>query len=260
MRIKEIKIPYAGLYYHYLPWYDRENITFLDIARTLDLVFRLLQDELSIVDRNLYLDTAVEALSIYQRDLGLSIADGASIEERRKIIQGYLHYLHTQTTEQVVHDLVSSFCADKSLVDIIKQEVIDTYKIRMEIAYSSRVDVPALIKTLDKIMPAHLAYYLEIVMRCLFLITAETKSANLPYPQFLCGEHACGTIPDDRHMGRAFKTSIGFTTAINQGKDYYGYTNDGYRAGELRGDGSEEILYIQDFSRSDAYEFKEEDK
>lgn len=132
------------------------------------------------------------------------------------------------------------------------------YTFNLDVFVKGDFNLPRLIDMIREIVPANLGFNFKIsVFRA---IEITTKSANLPYPQFLCGEHACGTIPDDRHMGRAFKTSIGFTTAINNGKEYYGYTNDGYKAGELRGDGSEEILYIQDFSRENAYEFKEEDE
>lgn len=114
------------------------------------------------------------------------------------------------------------------------------------------------LNAIEEVKPAHLHMDLRVTNHADLI--AETQRGDLTFPVFLCGEHVCGTIPDDRHMGRAFKTSIGFNTAINQGKEYYGYTNDGYRAGELRNDGSEEILYIQDFSRENAYEFKEEDE
>lgn len=197
MRIKDVKIPYGGLYYHYLPWYDKENIIFLDIARVLELVFRALQDQLAIVEKNLYLDTAMEALSIYQRDLGLSISPGSTEEERRKIIGGYLHYLHQQTTEAVVHDLVSSFCADPSYTELVKDKEVDTYKIALEIAFASRLDAAALVSTLDKVLPAHLAYFLKIVMRCVHTLTLKSADFKAYFPVIYCGERRCGTIPDD---------------------------------------------------------------
>ncbi|MDY6045246.1 MAG: hypothetical protein SPI65_06710 [Peptoniphilus sp.] len=235
MRIKEIKIPYAGLYYHYLPWYDRENITFLDIARTLDLVFRLLQDELSTVDRNLYLDTAVEALSIYQRDLGLDIANGASVEERRKIIQGYLHYLHTQTTEQVVRDFCKSFEDKDTVIDIQKDEDIDTYLIIAEMYEDSRHSPTDLINLLFKILPAHLYLKFRAILK--HFLTLVDSHTNWFSPLYKTGTELwhSGQIYNQASMGELMQEEIILDSNTQIPEQHVYVTNEIY-TGEVAND------------------------
>ena len=130
------------------------------------------------------------------------------------------------------------------------------YQFHLDIFVRGGLYLPRLIEEIRQIVPANLGFDFTVCVFCALEIL--TQSANLSYPQFLCGEGVCGTIPDDRFVGSTFKTEMVFTTAIHCGKDDYGYPNDGYKAGELRDDGSEEILYLQDFSRLDAYEFKED--
>lgn len=156
---------YAGEYIYHLPWYDKENITFIDMARVIELSYRFLERQLEVVERNLFIDTAIEALPIFQRDLGLQISSEVPLEQRRKIIRGYLHYLHEQTTEEVVRELCKSFENVTSDIDIEKALAIDTYNVNVNYTFDHKVDYKSLDTLLRKILPAHLSYIMNIIAK-----------------------------------------------------------------------------------------------
>lgn len=112
-------------------------------------------------------------------------------------------------------------------------------------------------EAIDEIKPAHLGYYL----RTLFYreLIAETREDHLTYPIFLCGERKCGTIPEDKFIGTRHTTALGIKVGLGQHRDYYGYTNGGHRAGELRAEKEEEIIYMQDLKSEAAFTFTEDD-
>lgn len=112
------------------------------------------------------------------------------------------------------------------------------------------------LNAIEEVKPAHLHMDLRVTNHTNLMI--ETQRRDLTYPVFLCGEHKCGTIPDDRYTGLTFTAELGFDTGVGLGKGYYEYASDGYKSGQLRPKISDEVIYMQDFKSDQLYEFKED--
>lgn len=130
------------------------------------------------------------------------------------------------------------------------------YTFNLDVFIKGDFNLPRLIDMIREIVPANLGFNFKISIFRALEIT--TQSANLPYPQFLCGEHKCGTIPDDRYTGLTFTAELCFDTGVGLGKGYYEYASDGYKSGQLRPKISDEVIYMQDFKSDQLYEFKED--
>lgn len=126
------------------------------------------------------------------------------------------------------------------------------YAVEIRIYANTDYDLGTLEAEIRKIIPANLSHYFHIVFAR--ILEAETQRGDLVYPCFLCGEHECGTIPENRHRGEAYTVGLDVNTARNDAEEYKGYTNDGHRAGELR-NYTEELIYMQDFKAGSRYEF-----
>lgn len=244
---------YAGEYLYYLPWYDQENILFIDIARCVDLIFRLLGDKLSIIERNLFLDTVVEIIPILTRDLGLTLPKDITVEQKRDLIQSYLHYLHKQTTEQVVQDLLNGYTSQKSLAALEKGQDQDTYKIflgALDDKENFRLDL--IVGMLKKVLPAHLAFSLEVGMIKDLRLT--TYYGDFTFSSYLCGEELCGDIPWEIKADNKVYT-IKAETGVYHGHNDYPMPGDYHYAGEVYDDKVDETIFMQDFDSKDTYSF-----
>lgn len=211
---------YKGAKLYYLPWYDKENTTFIDLARVIDLAFRVLQEKIDIVDRNLFIDTALEALPIFQRDLGLQISEEVSIEQKRKIIQGYLHYLHEQTTEEVVRELCKSYGNMSVVFDIEKADEVDTYNILMRFRNGNTNNIVDLLDMLSKVLPAHLDYILRILMSVRLIYQDKLKSYETKF--WMTNQIPSGRVPTQSYRGikSRYTLRMGSSGRISDNKPY----------------------------------------
>jgi len=55
----------------YLPLYERKSDTFIQILIADDREFRSIEQRLAVAERNIFLDTAIESLWLFERDLGI---------------------------------------------------------------------------------------------------------------------------------------------------------------------------------------------
>ena len=244
---------YAGEYLHYLPWYDKENIHFLDMARVIEILFRILEKKMGVVERNFLIDSAIEVLPMWQRDLNLQIDESLSIQKKREIIQAYLHYLHKQTTEEVVQDLCKSFRTEDSLPFIEKAEAVDTYKVVMQLKGQGHHNCSDLMDMLKKVMPAHLSMVIEYLLATLLKI--QTQYGVYNYPIIYCGEEICGDVPFRQYEVDPILVDLKAKTGNYTAPNKVHYTGEGYSAGQINDDGSIEEVYMQDFSSEDVYNF-----
>lgn len=245
---------WGGEYLYYLPWYDQENIHFLDIARVLELMFRLLESQLEIIERNLFIDTAIEALPIFQRDLGLRIDDSLPLEKKRSIIKEYLKYLHQQTTEKVVQDLCRSFDTRGVKFRIFKNhEKTDTYRLVMYISSGGDHSQHDLTKLLEKVLPAHHDFILELVYQLLLVL--ENYIFDYNYPIYFCGEETCGDVPYRYREVDVILESFKVVHGTNRSeKDVY-FTSEGHHTGTINSQDDGQIFYIQDLKSRKIFDF-----
>lgn len=140
----------------YLPWYDKENEIIVNVCRCLELAFRDLDKKYDFIYSNLFLDTAVEMLPLFIKKLGLKVSDGASIEDKRNLIQAYMHYLHQQTTEEIVAEMVEGTINGDVEVEISKDKQVDVFNLYIKVRSMITNNLDDVNKMLRKILPSHL--------------------------------------------------------------------------------------------------------
>lgn len=165
----------------YLPWYDKENEIIVNVCRCLELGFRDLDKKYDFIYSNLFLDTAVEMLPLFIKKLGLKVSDGASIEDKRNLIQAYMHYLHQQTTEKIVVEMVEGTLNGKNKVEIVKSIEQDVYDIYMKVNMDYYQDMDTVFKLLRKILPAHLDFILNLLIENKIILRETTKTYLNPF-------------------------------------------------------------------------------
>lgn len=165
----------------YLPWYDKENEIIVNVCRCLELAFRDLDKKFDFVYSNLFLDTAVDMLPLFIKKLGLKVSDGASIEDKRNLIQAYMHYLHQQTTEKIVSEMVAGTLNGENKVDIVKNIEQDVYDIYMKVSMLNRQDIDMVDKLLRKILPSHLDFILSLLIENKIILVESTKTYLNPF-------------------------------------------------------------------------------
>lgn len=140
----------------YLPWYDKENELIVNVCRCLELAFRDLDKKYDFIYSNLFLDTAVDMLPMFIKKLGLKVSDGASIEDKRGLIQAYMHYLHQQTTEKIVAEMVEGTINGDVEAEIIRDKEVDVFNLDIKVRSMVTNNLEDVEKMLKKILPSHL--------------------------------------------------------------------------------------------------------
>ncbi|SHI63335.1 putative phage tail protein [Lutispora thermophila] len=93
---------YKGVMIEYLPWYERKSIVFDAILNAYDKELRRLEQDIDVVGRNMLLDTAIEMLHIYERDLGIQSRKDLEYDQRREQISSRYRAVFDQTTEETI--------------------------------------------------------------------------------------------------------------------------------------------------------------
>lgn len=140
----------------YLPWYDKENELIVNVCRCLELAFRDLDKKYDFVYSNLFLDTAVDMLPMFIKKLGLKVSDGASIDDKRGLIQAYMHYLHQQTTEKIVEEMVEGTINGDVKAEISRDKEVDVFNLDIKVRSMVNNNLDDVEKMLRKILPSHL--------------------------------------------------------------------------------------------------------
>lgn len=140
----------------YLPWYDKENEIIVNVCRCLELAFRDLDKKYDFIYSNLFLDTAIDMLPLFIKKLGLKVSDGTSIEDKRNLIQAYMHYLHQQTTEKIVAEMVEGTINGDVEAEISRDKEVDVFNLDIKVRSMVTNNLEDVEKMLRKILPSHL--------------------------------------------------------------------------------------------------------
>lgn len=185
----------------YLPWYDKENEIIVNVCRCLELAFRDLDKKYDFVYSNLFLDTAVDMLPLFMKKLGLKVSEGASIEDKRGLIQAYMHYLHQQTTEKIVAEMVEGTLNGENKVEILKNIEQDVYDIYMKVSLLNKQNIDMVDKLLRKILPAHLDFILSLLIENKIILVESTKTYLNPFYMTGNNLYKTGQVYDYQHRG-----------------------------------------------------------
>lgn len=239
----------------YLPWYDKNNTTFINFLKALNVSFLYIDEEGSKVARNLDLDTAVEMLDLYERRLDIKTDKSQSYKQRRDKIQAIINLMHLQTTKISVEKLIQAFANTDFDVKIGKTDEIDVLEINF-VANNLTSSLKELWEILRKVMPAHLMFGVNLIF--IKNLKMRTQYGDHVNPQYLCGEEKCGDIPwEIKADNKVF--NLGIRTENYNSKNYYTLPSDDVPAGIEFEDLIDETIFIQDFTSKDIYEFKDKE-
>jgi len=145
---------YRGRMFSYLPKYERKSGVFDEILTGYDGELRNLEQSNETVNRNLFIDTAVEALRIYERDLGIVPETTLNYVQRREQVSSRYRAAFSQATEQAVKDVANSF--ENGTVEINPTDTVGVY----EITFVDEIGIPnnieGLKQAIDIVVPAHI--------------------------------------------------------------------------------------------------------
>src|SRR5699024_7450898 len=111
------------------------------------------EQRLDMTERNLFLDTAIELLPLYERDLGITIDSNLNYVQRRELISSRIRAVFDQTTEETIKNVASAY--GNGEIDIYPSDTPGVYKIEFSgIGVPNNID--GFTKTIDSIIPAHI--------------------------------------------------------------------------------------------------------
>lgn len=148
------KRDYKSAMLNYLPYYERHSIIFNEILNAYDKEFRRLEQDTQIVDRNMLLDTAVESLDIFERDLGIEINKKLNYKQRREQVSARNRSSFEQTTEETIKNVAIAFSNGE--VEVNKTDIVGVFEIKFIGAKGIPDNIEGLKEALDIIIPAHL--------------------------------------------------------------------------------------------------------
>lgn len=139
-----------------LPLYERKSGVFNEIINANDREFRNVEQQLEVVERNMFVDTAVESLTIYERDLGIEPLNLLSYKQRREQITSRNRAVFDQTTEETIKSVASAYSNGDAEVN--PTDVVGVYEIKFIGAKGIPDNIEGLQKAIDIIVPAHLEF------------------------------------------------------------------------------------------------------
>lgn len=148
------KRDYKSAMLEYLPWYERKSHVFDSILNAYDKEFRRLEQDLDVVERNIFLDTAIESLSIHERDLGIKTIKNLKYDQRREQISSRYRSSFDQTTEDTIKNVAAAYSNGE--VEVNLTDVDGLYEIKFIGSRGVPDNLEGLKETLDIIIPAHL--------------------------------------------------------------------------------------------------------
>lgn len=136
-----------------MPMYERPSTIMGEIITSYDREFRALEQSLVVVNRNLFIDSAVESLPLHERDLGIETLNQLTYDQRREQIMAQYMAAFDQTTEVTIKQVASAY--GNGEVDIYPTSTPGVYVIEfVGIGIPNNLD--GLKKTLSVILPAHI--------------------------------------------------------------------------------------------------------
>lgn len=137
-----------------LPLYERKSKVFQEILIANDREFRNNEQLLQVVERNIFLDTAIESLAIHERDLSIESVKSLRYDQRREQISSRYRAAFDQTTEETIKTVASAY--SNGDVEVNKTDTAGIYEIKFIGTRGVPDNIEGLKKALDIIIPAHL--------------------------------------------------------------------------------------------------------
>lgn len=140
----------------YLPLYERKSNVFKTVLTSYDRELRNTEQELEIVNRNIFVDTAIEVLPIYERDLGIKTIGTLRYDQRREQIASRNRASFDQTTKQTIKSVAAAY--SNGDVDVNPTSTPGVYEIKFVGTKGIPDNLTGLMQAIEIIVPAHLQF------------------------------------------------------------------------------------------------------
>lgn len=140
----------------YLPTYERKSKINQEIIKSYDREFRNTEQQLEVVERNQQIDTAIESLWIFERDLGIRNRASLNFKQRREQIISRNIASFSQTTEEVIKQVAAAYSNGE--VEINKTNVPGVYEIKFIGTRGIPDNLEGLKDAINVVVPAHLQF------------------------------------------------------------------------------------------------------
>jgi len=140
----------------YLPLYERKSLIFNEVLDAYDREFRNVEQRLEITKRNIFLDTAIESLPIFERDLGIKTMKTLRYDQRREQISSRYIASFDQTTEDTIKSVAKAYSNGE--VEVNVTEIDGVFEIKFVGAKGIPDNIEGLQQAIDIIVPAHFEF------------------------------------------------------------------------------------------------------
>lgn len=137
----------------HLPQYERKNKLISEILRAIAVELEQLTVDTEQNYAELFIDTAVKALSLHERDLAIQNA-ALTDRQRRELIMASYRATLEQTTDETIKNVASAFSNGE--VEINPTDTDGVFEIKFVGSVGIPDNMPGLMATLDVVLPAHL--------------------------------------------------------------------------------------------------------
>ena len=156
-----------------IPSYERNSFLVNEIFTAASKIFESQFLNQKNADDEIFIDTAIRALQIHARDLGISIGSGLTLQEQRELIIAYYRAVLEQTNEESIKNVASSFSG--GMVEINPTEKDGVFELKFVDIWGIPSNMDGLKSALDVIIPAHL----EFVFKYSYVLIRDISTMTL---------------------------------------------------------------------------------
>jgi hypothetical protein len=142
-----------------IPLYERKSKVFLEVFRSYNAEFKSVIHDVATLENDMFVDTAVNSLSIYERDLGITSTQGLQTSQRREQISSRQRASFDQTTEETIQAIAAAY--SNGDVEVNPTSTVGLYEIKFVGTLGIPDNLDGLKKAIDIVIPAHLNYTFE---------------------------------------------------------------------------------------------------
>lgn len=139
-----------------LPDYERKSKLINEILRASAIELQDLDIQNSQNYNELFIDTAVKALQIHAKDLGITLGSNLSLRQQRELITAHYRASFEQTTKETIKNIASAFSNGE--VDINETDEDGVFEIKFVGTRGIPDNMEGLQATIAYTVPAHLIF------------------------------------------------------------------------------------------------------
>lgn len=139
-----------------LPNYERKSLLINEIIRVSAEELSNLEIQNNHNNEELFIDTAVKALQIHAKDLGIKLGSNLSVRQQRELITAHYRASLEQTTEETIKNIASAFSNGE--VEINNTDEDGVFEIKFIGSRGIPDNLEGLKEVITYTVPAHLMF------------------------------------------------------------------------------------------------------